>query len=299
MNRDSKLCFTAIVCCALISFGLNLGLNAQIGPAPGGSVSGGNPTATATDTAVNGAASTYLRSDGAPAVQKGTSSLFGLLKTDGASINATNCNLASPVASVICAGNPGANGSNYWKIPTGINTNAQSGTLSATSTQSCFTGGVPSQTTMKQLGGYVITGAASSQIAFGLYYLSVAAGVITFNLIDNTNAINTTSSNADAAAAMVGNATYTLYPGVTYGWCAQTSATAGQAMATLSSTMNGNGILVGSTTLGNAVLWAASFTGWTKAITFGTWGNQTLNSGSGDMSETASARTVLVGYKVN
>lgn len=45
-----------------------------------------NPTATASDTAVNGTADTYMRSDGAPAVQKGTSSQFGLVKVDGTTI---------------------------------------------------------------------------------------------------------------------------------------------------------------------------------------------------------------------
>jgi hypothetical protein len=50
---------------------------------------GANPTATASDTAVNGAATTYMRSDGAPAIQKTSSSLFGLAKVDGTTITAS------------------------------------------------------------------------------------------------------------------------------------------------------------------------------------------------------------------
>jgi hypothetical protein len=63
---------------------------------------GANPTATASDVAVNGSATTFMRSDGAPAVQKTSSSVFGLAKVDGTSITAA--------AGVISAtGSSGAN----------------------------------------------------------------------------------------------------------------------------------------------------------------------------------------------
>lgn len=48
-----------------------------------------NPTATAKDTAVNGSASTWMRSDGAPAIQKTSSTLFGLCKVDNTTITAS------------------------------------------------------------------------------------------------------------------------------------------------------------------------------------------------------------------
>jgi hypothetical protein len=51
--------------------------------------SGANPTATAGDVAVNGSAGTFLRSDGAPAVQKGSSTLFGIVKVDNTTITAS------------------------------------------------------------------------------------------------------------------------------------------------------------------------------------------------------------------
>ncbi|MGH6796567.1 MAG: hypothetical protein ACREDH_15540 [Methylocella sp.] len=51
-----------------------------------GSSGAANPTATASDTAVNGSATTFLRSDGAPAIQKASSSQFGIVKVDGSSI---------------------------------------------------------------------------------------------------------------------------------------------------------------------------------------------------------------------
>lgn len=52
-------------------------------------VSPANPTATASDVAVNGSASTYMRSDAAPAVQKTSSSQFGLCKVDNTTITAS------------------------------------------------------------------------------------------------------------------------------------------------------------------------------------------------------------------
>jgi|HubBroStandDraft_4_1064222.scaffolds.fasta_scaffold01290_12 hypothetical protein len=59
--------------------------------------SGANPTATAGPIAVNGAASTFMRSDAAPAVQKGSNSQFGIIESDGSTINCTSgvCVVAS------------------------------------------------------------------------------------------------------------------------------------------------------------------------------------------------------------
>lgn len=59
------------------------------GSGGGSSVTPANPTATASDVAVNGALATYMRSDAAPAVQKGDNSQFGLMKTDNATLTAT------------------------------------------------------------------------------------------------------------------------------------------------------------------------------------------------------------------
>ncbi len=50
---------------------------------------GANPTATAGPTAVNGSATTFMRSDAAPAIQKASSSVFGIVKVDGTSITAS------------------------------------------------------------------------------------------------------------------------------------------------------------------------------------------------------------------
>jgi hypothetical protein len=49
---------------------------------------GANPTATAGPTAVNGSATTFMRSDAAPAVQLGSSSQKGIVQVDGTTITA-------------------------------------------------------------------------------------------------------------------------------------------------------------------------------------------------------------------
>lgn len=50
---------------------------------------GANPTATAADVAVNGVATTFMRSDAAPAVQKASASQFGIVEVDGTTITAS------------------------------------------------------------------------------------------------------------------------------------------------------------------------------------------------------------------
>lgn len=54
-----------------------------------GDQSAANPTATASDTAVNGSATTFMRSDAAPAIQKASSTQFGLVKVDGTTITSS------------------------------------------------------------------------------------------------------------------------------------------------------------------------------------------------------------------
>jgi hypothetical protein len=52
----------------------------------GGGASGANPTATAGPAAINGSATTFMRSDAAPAVQKASSSQFGIVEVDNTTI---------------------------------------------------------------------------------------------------------------------------------------------------------------------------------------------------------------------
>lgn len=54
------------------------------------SASGANPTATAGPTVINGTATTFMRSDAAPAIQLGSNTQKGLLQVDGTTITATS-----------------------------------------------------------------------------------------------------------------------------------------------------------------------------------------------------------------
>jgi hypothetical protein len=67
------------------------------GAACGGSgSSGANPAATAGPTAVNGSATTFMRSDGAPAVQTATTSQLGLVQPDGTTIKVASGVISAP-----------------------------------------------------------------------------------------------------------------------------------------------------------------------------------------------------------
>lgn len=72
-----------------VKAGPGLGQVQTVGtPCPTGTFPvGANPTATAGPTAVNGSAPAFMRSDAAPAVQKGTNSQFGLVQGDGSTIS--------------------------------------------------------------------------------------------------------------------------------------------------------------------------------------------------------------------
>ncbi len=77
-----------------------------------------NPTATASDTTVNGSASTFLRSDGAPAVQKGSSSAFGIVKVDNSTITASAGVIsATGFVPSAAAFHPGFQAARYYTTP--------------------------------------------------------------------------------------------------------------------------------------------------------------------------------------
>jgi hypothetical protein len=73
-------------CLHVSTSGVLSGTGADCGS--GGS-SGANPTATAGPTAVNGTSANFMRSDGAPAIQKATSGQFGIVEVDGTTITAS------------------------------------------------------------------------------------------------------------------------------------------------------------------------------------------------------------------
>lgn len=83
--------------------------------APCGGASGANPTATAGPAAVNGVATTFMRSDAAPAVQLGTATQKGIVQVDGTGI------CASLGVISLCAPYPAAANPTAAAGPTAIN----------------------------------------------------------------------------------------------------------------------------------------------------------------------------------
>lgn len=67
-----------------------------------------NPTATGSDSVVDGTASTFMRSDASPAIQKASSSQFGLVKVDGSTITSTGGVISST------GGGGGGPSGTYW-----------------------------------------------------------------------------------------------------------------------------------------------------------------------------------------
>lgn len=96
---------------------------------------GANPTATASDVAVNGSATTFLRSDGAPAVQKGSSSQFGVLKVDGTTITASGGVIsASGGGTVSTTGSPASGNLTKFSGASSITNGDLSGDVTTSST---------------------------------------------------------------------------------------------------------------------------------------------------------------------
>ena len=73
-------------------------------PCGGSGSTPGNPTATAGPTAINGVAATFMRSDGAPAIQLGTAAQKGLVQVDGTTITAAAGVISSTGTSTIASG---------------------------------------------------------------------------------------------------------------------------------------------------------------------------------------------------
>ena len=127
---------------------------------------GANPSATASDTAVNGSAATFMRSDAAPAVQKASASVFGVAKVDGTTITASaGVITATGFVPSGAAYHPGyVTGRFYSTVFASLSVlNIAANTLYATPIY------VPTTTTITKMMAAVTTLAAGKSIELGIY----------------------------------------------------------------------------------------------------------------------------------
>lgn len=210
----------------------------------GGGASFANPTATASDVAVNGVATTAMRSDAAPAIQKATASQFGIIKPDGTTITISTGIISIP-SSVALPGNPTtttpSSSDNSTKIattafvqnvttggfvPTGaafhpgfvsgqfyfgpdaLSAGSLAGNVStAAATLYAIPFFVPVATTFNTIGIHCTTGVAASSIQLGVYNNS---GGLPSSLVKDCGNVATTTSGTDVT---IGSLNMTLSPG--------------------------------------------------------------------------------------
>jgi hypothetical protein len=165
----------------------------------GGGSSGANPTATAGPAAVDGSASTFMRSDGAPAVQVGSSSQKGILQVDGSTITA-----ASGVISAAAGANPSATAGTSA-------VNGSAATFMRSDGAPAVQVGSSSQKGLLQVDGSTIVAASgvisapslplslNSQTANYTTVLGDAQGIVSHPTSDNNARTFTIDSNADVA----------------------------------------------------------------------------------------------------
>lgn len=131
-------------------------------------VSAANPTGTGSDVASNGVATTYMRSDATFAIQKASSSQFGLIKVDNSTITASGGVITAvgfaPSGAVF---HPGFRSGQYY---------GAMGITSFTATSVLTTGKlyaipffVGSTTTFTKMGIFITGGVASSHVELGVY----------------------------------------------------------------------------------------------------------------------------------
>lgn len=157
----------------------------------GGGAVGANPTATGSDTANNGVAATFMRSDASPAIQLGSSSVFGLVKVDNSTITAAG----GVISAVGGGGGPSAGNPTATAGATAINGSA--GTFMRSDGAPAITQGSNSVKGIVQVDGTYIT--ASTGI------ITVSSGLQTWSAITpgtNVATFLATPTSANLLAAV-------------------------------------------------------------------------------------------------
>lgn len=245
-----------------------------VSPTTGGSTSFANPSGTIGTSAVNGSATTAMRSDAAPAIPQASSSTFGAVKVDGTTITASGGVITATaggsgggVADVAYVAN-----NYYWGANTGIAAGGAVGSVTTTYWYPIF---IAKPITISNLCAQINTVSSGNHFQLGLYANSATTGKPTGSVLASTANILTTTSGL-----VCGSASYSFASGGTYWVGTQADNTVVKFYTqTISSTFSGyqNGVA----TLANLLAASASPTFTTTGGTFGTWvSNPTITEGT-------------------
>jgi len=213
----------------------------------GSSVSAANPTATASDTAVNGVAATFMRSDAAPAIQKGTNSVFGLAEGDGSTVSMT--------AGVVSAAGGPVMGlkANEWTVPLYAAATTTAGTTGAANTIYCSRQQWTTKATIGGMGTRITTSSAGSS-SLAIYRDNISGpGALIAGLGTNLS----TGSGVAVSANLTANKQIGLggtdSGGLTAIWVCYNKDNAGSATLAANNNSAFGPVMMSTATLGNAL----------------------------------------------
>lgn len=170
-----------------------------------------NPTATAKDTANNGVATTWMRSDASPAIQKATAAQFGIVEVDGTTITA--------IGGVISA--VGSGSGTVTSVAAGCGTSTGGSAITSSGTVTAAYGGRVNATTSDTLVaadcGTVVYESSSSNVAIAIAAAGTTGfGANTFfqvcDIAAGTTTITPTTSTIGGAATLVISAGSAAHP---------------------------------------------------------------------------------------
>ena len=252
----------------------------------GGGSSGANPTATAGPSAINGSATTFMRSDAAPAVQAGSASQEGILQCG----SGTTCSAGT----ISVSGGSAIDGPGFvvgdWYLGKEAGAELPSGNVPLVAGSIyCFPGKIMETATIEALATRIITPSSGGNAQLAVY--APGSWGRPGTLIINSGSLSTTS--AGNVSGSVANTQLTA------GWvwfCGQADNTTVEFLAQSASTT----ALAGSMLIGNssvAFITNPQQSGVSTTGAFGTWPNFTSGTTWSDVAG-STAQVPVVGFQI-
>lgn len=254
-----------------------------------------NPSATAGPSANNGVATTAMRSDATPAVQKASSSQFGLTEPDGCTITT-----ASGVTSAFSDGSDCFTGaSSLWVIAAFPGDVAVGSSGLNASVSYCYPFSVSSTRTVDTLGQVIVTlGTSNDQLAIYANDITVSPYRPGLLLANTGNIANTGTGAVNGAITGPSSITqYQLTPGIY--WACSQADDGTVRVAAVNDTSTVMGAAVGSLTQANLIGSApATLVNVTFVSTFGTWPSNLHDTTFTEVGATLLAKASIVEYRI-